>query len=160
MPGGLGIGVRSMLGRSLRTRIEHEMDTRSVPLAVWLYRKTHGRIAKLWRRRVLVITTTGRRSGAPRTVPVQYFVDGPEMVVVAANSGLDRPPGWYFNLRATPQAVLEVGSRVVHVRAELLTDEEAQAFWPRVLEAAPDYERFRERTGRVPRMFRLVPHTT
>ena len=143
--------------QSLRTRIEHEMDTRSVPVAVWLYRKTSGRIAKLWRRRVLVMTTTGRRSGAPRTVPVQYFVDGSDLVVVAANSGLQRPPGWYFNLRATPEAVVEIGSRVVRVKAEELDDEEAEAFWPQVLEAAPDYQRFPERTGRTPHMFRLVP---
>lgn len=146
-----------MRTQSLRTRIEHELDTRSVPVAVWLYRKTSGRIAKLWRRRVLVMTTTGRRSGAPRTVPVQYFVDGPDLVVVAANSGLERPPGWYFNLCATPQAVVEIGSRTVNVRAEELDAEEAEAFWPHVLESAPDYERFPERTGRTPHMFRLVP---
>jgi deazaflavin-dependent oxidoreductase (nitroreductase family) len=146
-----------MRTQSLRTRIEHELDTRSVPVAVWLYRKTSGRIAKLWRRRVLVMTTTGRRPGAPRTVPVQYFVDGPDLVVVAANSGLQRPPGWYFNLRATPQAVVEIGSRTVNVRAEELDTEDAAAFWPHVLASAPDYERFPERTGRTPHMFRLVP---
>lgn len=146
-----------MRTQDLRTRIEHEMDTRSVPVAVWLYRRTSGRIAKLWRRRVLVMTTTGRRSGLPRTVPVQYFVDGTDLVVVAANSGLQRPPGWCFNLRATPRAVVEIGSRVVHVKAEEMDVGEAEAFWPHVLEAAPDYQRFPERTGRTPPMFRLVP---
>jgi hypothetical protein len=57
----------------IRTRIEHEFDTRSTRLAVALLRLTRGRIAQPWHRHVLILTTTGRRSGKPRTVPLQYF---------------------------------------------------------------------------------------
>ena len=89
-----------MLSEETKTRIEHEVDSRSVAVGVWLYRLTRGRITRLWHRRAIVLTTTGRRSGRPRTVLVQLFHDGAALFVVAANSGLPRPPGWYFNLVA------------------------------------------------------------
>jgi hypothetical protein len=62
---------------------------------------------------------------------------------VAANSGLPAPPGWYFNLVAARRAIADVEGRRLEVRAEELSDEEAPALWPTVLEVAPDYERYR-----------------
>lgn len=67
---------RSSVQPSLRTRIEHLLDSRSVRLAAWLYRRSNGRIAHLFHRNVLLLTTTGRRTGRLRTVPLQYFPDG------------------------------------------------------------------------------------
>ncbi len=72
-------------------------------------RPTKGRIARLWHRRVLILITRGRKSGLERTVPLQFLPDGDGMIVVAANSGLPSPPGWYFNLTADPRARVEVG---------------------------------------------------
>jgi len=143
----------------IKTRIEHEVDTRSIRLAAGLLRLTKGRIARLWRRQVLVLTTRGRRSGRERTVPLQYFPDGDDLIVVAANSGLPSPPGWYFNLTAQPRARVEVGDRTLEVRAEELSAEEATAFWPRVLQVAPDYARYPRRTSRRIPLLRLVPAT-
>jgi deazaflavin-dependent oxidoreductase (nitroreductase family) len=79
------------------------------------------------------------------------------MVVVAANSGLPSPPGWYFNLTADPFARVEVGDRTLQARAEELSAEEAAAFWPHVLQVAPDYARYPRRTSRRIPMVRLVP---
>jgi deazaflavin-dependent oxidoreductase (nitroreductase family) len=141
----------------IKTRIEHEVDTRSVRLAAGLIRMTKGRIVRLWRRQALLLTTRGRRSGRERTVPLQYFPDGDDMIVLAANSGLPSPPGWYFNLTANPFALVEVGDRVLQVRAEELSDEEAAAFWPRVLQTAPDYAKYPRRTSRRIPLVRLVP---
>jgi deazaflavin-dependent oxidoreductase (nitroreductase family) len=138
-------------------RVEHEVDTRSVRLAAWLLRATDGRLARLWRRRALVLTTRGRRTGLERTVPLQYFPDGRAMVVVAANSGLDRPPAWYLNLTAHPWATVDVEGTTMRVRAEELSEDDAADFWPRVLAAAPDYERYRRRTSRRLPLLRLVP---
>lgn len=152
-------GVPLGLAERLRTRLEHEVDTRSVRLGVGLLRLTKGRIARLWRRQVLVLTTRGRRSGEERTVPLQYFPDGEDLIVVAANSGLPSPPGWYFNLTADPRAKVEVGGRSLAVRAEELSAEEAAAFWPLVLQVAPDYARYLRRTSRRIRLLRLVPAT-
>jgi deazaflavin-dependent oxidoreductase (nitroreductase family) len=151
-------GVRPLpLKERIKTRIEHEVDTRSVRLAAALIRLTKGRIARLWRRQVLLLTTRGRKSGQARTVPLQFFPDGDKMVVVAANSGMPAPPGWYFNLTADPLARVEVGDRTLRVCAEELSEDEAAAFWPRVLQAAPDYARYPRRTSRHIPMVRLVP---
>jgi len=146
-----------MLTEQLKTRIEHEVDTRSVRFGVWLYRATRGRVVRLWRRRAIVLTTTGRRSGQPRTVLVQVFRDGADLLVVAANSGLPRPPGWYYNLRAEPRLDAELDGERLRLRAELLPESIAADRWSRVvLTTAPDYERYTRRTGRIPPIFRLV----
>jgi deazaflavin-dependent oxidoreductase (nitroreductase family) len=141
----------------LAARLEHALDARSMGLAAWLYRRTRGRIARLWHRQVLLLTTRGRRTGRERTVPLQYFPDGDRMVVVAANGGLPAPPAWYFNLLANPRARVEVLDRTLPVRAEELSVDEAIAFWPRVLAAAPDYTRYLRRTSRRLPLLRLVP---
>jgi deazaflavin-dependent oxidoreductase (nitroreductase family) len=143
----------------IKTRVEHEVDTRSVRLAATLIRLTKGRMARLWRRQVLLLTTRGRKSARERTVPLQFFPDGDDMIVVAANSGLPAPPGWYFNLTADPRARVEVEDRTVQVRAQELSDEEAAAFWPRVLQVAPDYAKYPRRTSRRIPLIRLVPAT-
>jgi len=141
----------------IKMRVEHEVDTHSVGLAARLYRLTRGRITRIWHRQVLLLTTRGRRSGRTRTVPLQFFPDGDRMIVVAANSGLPAPPGWYFNLTAHPYARVEVMDRIVGVRAEELSADEAAAFWPRVLRAAPDYAQYPKRTSRRIPLIRLVP---
>ena len=79
------------LRERFRRRVEHEADTRSVRLAAWLLRVTKGRVARLWHRQVLILTTRGRRSGLEHTVPLQFFPDGGDMVVLAANSGMPSP---------------------------------------------------------------------
>lgn len=155
--GATGDVRRPPLMERIKTRIEHEVDTRSVGLAAVLIRRTNGRIARLWRRQVLLLTTRGRKSGKERTVPLQFFPDGDDMIVLAANSGLPSPPGWYFNLTADPLARVEVGGRALRVRAEELSAEEASAFWPRVLQVAPDYAKYPRRTSRRIPMIRLVP---
>ena len=132
----------------LTTRVENAVDRHSVRFGAWLLRRTRGRAVRLWRRRALVLTTTGRRTGLPRTVVVQYFPDGRDLVVVAANSGMPTHPAWYLNLTAHPDAEIEVEGRTVRVRAEEMSPAEADAWWPRVLAAAPDYARFRVRTDR------------
>lgn len=142
---------------SIKTRIEHEVDTRSVRLAAALIRLTQGRVVRLWRRQALLLTTRGRKTGQERTVPLQFFPNGDDMIVVAANSGLPSPPGWYVNLTADPVARVEVGDRTLRVRAEELSAEAAAAFWPRVLQVAPDYAKYPRRTNRRIPLIRLVP---
>ena len=126
-------------------------------VGAWLLRRTRGRIVRLWGRRALVLTTTGRKTGVPRTVVVQYFPDGRDFVVVAANSGMPKPPAWYLNLTARPEAQVEVDGRQLAVHARELTPEEASDWWPRVLATAPDYARYPQRTGRHIPLVRLVP---
>jgi F420H(2)-dependent quinone reductase len=133
---------------SARSRFEHAVDRRATGFGVWLVRRTQGRVVRLWRRKALVLTTTGRRTGRARSVLLQYFPDGEDLVVVAANGGMPALPAWYLNLVANPDAVAEVDGRTLRVHADELSAGEAESFWPRVLDAAPDYARYPRRTSR------------
>jgi F420H(2)-dependent quinone reductase len=120
-------------------------------LHVWVYRRTHGRIGGrlgLADARMLLLTTTGRRTGAPRTVPLLAIGDGDDLVVVASHGGLDQPPGWWVNLDANPEAVVELGNRRFTVRAEQADQTRRAELWPRFVRAFPGYDDYRQRTTR------------
>jgi F420H(2)-dependent quinone reductase len=137
--------------------LEHTLDKRLGRFGIALYRLTGGRIARLYGKDVLILTTRGRRSGQERTVLLQFFRDGPQMVVVAANSGLPSHPGWFYNLKATPTAQIQVMDRLLQVRAEELSPDEVAAFWLHILERSPDYARYLTRTSRTIPLVRLIP---
>ena len=79
----------------------------------------------------LLLTTTGRRSGEPRTVAVGYLKDGERLVVVASNGGSDRPPSWLLNLQANPVVAIQIGRNKFSARASVASAEERQELWPR-----------------------------
>ena len=146
---------------SLKDRVvlylNYELDKRLGGPGIGLYRLTSGRIANLWKVNVLILTTRGRKTGKIRTVLLQFFRDGENMVIVAANSGRSSHPGWYFNLKATPNVRVQVLDHSFQVYAEEMTVDEANAFWPHVLRIAPTYERYRRATKRTIPLVRLVP---
>ena len=77
-------------------------------LHAWVYRRSGGRLlGRMGGQPVLLLQTTGRRSGQTHTTPVQYLADGDTFVVVASNAGAARPPAWYLNLRANPHARID-----------------------------------------------------
>lgn len=106
---------------------------------------------------VLVLTTTGAKSGLPRESPLATLVDGDAFYVVGSNFGTDRHPAWSANLIANPDASVRFGGRRVHVKAHLLSDEEKAQVWPRLLTVWPTYDSYVERSGRNLRVFRLEP---
>jgi deazaflavin-dependent oxidoreductase (nitroreductase family) len=83
------------------------------------------------RLRFLVLETTGRRSGRPRSVVLLYMPDGENFVVIASNYGGERPPAWWLNLSAGPDAVVHVAGRSIPVQARLLAGAERDAMIPR-----------------------------
>jgi deazaflavin-dependent oxidoreductase (nitroreductase family) len=97
---------------------------------------------------VLLLTTTGRRSGRARTTPLTYFHDGPDLVVVASNGGADRSPGWSLNLRSNPLAVVRLGTARLTVRARTASPDERARLWPAITAGYPGYARYQERTAR------------
>jgi F420H(2)-dependent quinone reductase len=99
--------------------LNYELDKRLGGLGVGLYRLTGGRIAR--KVDVLILTTRGRRSGKTRTVLLQFFPDGANLVIVAANSGRSSHPGWFYNLKATPTVRVQVMDPILQVRAEELS---------------------------------------
>lgn len=137
--------------------IHRLLDKWLTPLGVWIYRRTKGGVARPWKVDALLLTTRGRRSGRDRTVVLQYFPDDTAMVVTAANDGGDAYPAWYHNLRAEPNARVEVDGRRTQVRADELGADEAAAWWSRIVERDPSYERFRQATTRPFPILRLVP---
>lgn len=117
-----------------------------------LYRLTRGRAA-VPRFPTLLLTVTGRRTGEPRTVPLVYVRDGDAYVVCAAYSGSAKDPAWWLNLRANPEAMIQVGSRQGHVRANLAPSERRADLWLRLTEMYPP---FRTYSGRTDRPFPIV----
>lgn len=136
--------------------LHRSLDKRFNRLAVALYRGTRGRIAAPFGVDVLVLTTTGRRSGARRSVLLQYFPDGDDMLLVAAAGGDDHHPACYHNLRSQPRADVEIGARRFAVEARELGSAEIERSWPRILERAPDYERYLRATDRRLPLVRLA----
>jgi deazaflavin-dependent oxidoreductase (nitroreductase family) len=97
---------------------------------------------------LLLLTTTGARSGHSRTVPMTYLRDGERLVVFAANGGRESHPGWYHNLSADPAAGVEVGTEAFDVTATEIEGAERERLWARQLERTPYFAGFRERAGR------------
>jgi deazaflavin-dependent oxidoreductase (nitroreductase family) len=115
----------------------------------FLYRASGGRVGgELWGLRVVLLTTTGRRSGKQRTVPLCAVRDGEDVVVVASYGGLDRPPAWSLNLQAHPGAQFEDGRSRRCVVARAASPEERARLWARVTAQAPGYLDYERRTSR------------
>ena len=108
---------------------------------------------------VLLLQTTGRRSGRTRTTPVQYLTEGDSFVVVASNAGAARPPAWYLNLRANPHARIRVGARNIDVRAQEAAGQERVALWRRLTGVNRYLERAASKARRDLPLLALVPAT-
>jgi deazaflavin-dependent oxidoreductase (nitroreductase family) len=105
---------------------------------------------------VLVLTTTGARSGEPRSVPLACVPHDDVIYLVGSNFGREKHPAWTGNLLKTPRAEVSLDGATFAVDARLLTDEEKAEVWPLLLEMWPTYDRYVERSGRNLRVFRLT----
>jgi deazaflavin-dependent oxidoreductase (nitroreductase family) len=113
------------LRRRLRVWVNHAHG--------WLYARTGGRVGGSFAGQpVLLLTTHGRRTGRPRTTPVQYERIGGALVVVAANGGATSPPAWWRNLRADPRASVRLGADAIRVITTELEGLERDAAWRRL----------------------------
>lgn len=140
----------------VKLAIHRFLDRHLTPIGVWIMRRSKGGVTRAFNVHALLLITRGRRSGRERTVVLQYFPDSGAMVVVAANDGGVAYPGWYYNLIATPDAVVEVDGHRIGVHASALEAAEAATWWQRIVAAAPAYERYRRATTRPFPIFRLV----
>jgi deazaflavin-dependent oxidoreductase (nitroreductase family) len=114
-----------------------------------LYRVSGGRIGgRVWDLPVVLLTTTGRKSGKQRTVPLCSLRDGDDVVVIASYGGLDRPPAWWLNLEANPHAELLSGRTHRSVTARNAAPEERARLWDEVTARAPGYLEYERRTAR------------
>jgi F420H(2)-dependent quinone reductase len=116
------------------SRFSHNLGTKGLRLAgklnVPVYRATGGRLmGKVGRAPVLLLTTTGRKSGLERTAPVLYLEDGGRISVINTNGGNTKIPAWSRNLDANPEAEVEIGRRRMQVRARATDGEERAELW-------------------------------
>lgn len=127
-------------------------------LNVPLYRLSGGRVAgKIGRAPVLLLTTTGRKSGQPRTTPVVYLADGDDVVLIDTNAGNTKIPAWSLNLKASPEAEVEVGRRRLPVRARVAEGEERADLWRKHIAQYEGFDHYREKLDREITVFVLEP---
>lgn len=123
-----------------------------------IYRLSGGRVGgKLGKAPILLLTTTGRKSGQPRTAPVLYLADGDRFVVINTNAGNDKTPAWSLNLRANPEAEVEIGRRRVAVRSRLAEGEERADLWRRSMEQYEGWDFYESKLDREVGVFVLEP---
>lgn len=114
-----------------------------------LYRRTKGKIGSRFRKApVLLLTTTGRKSGKARTVPLLYLRDGERLAVVASYAGDDRSPAWFHNLVANPVVTVEISRLRREMRAEVASEADKERLWPRLVKMYGGYETYQKRTDR------------
>jgi deazaflavin-dependent oxidoreductase (nitroreductase family) len=123
-----------------------------------IYRLSGGRLGgRLGKAPILLLTTTGRKSGQPRTAPVLYLADGDRFVVINTNAGNDKTPAWSLNLRANPEAEVEIGRKRVKVRSRLAEGEERADLWRRSMEQYEGWDFYESKLDREVGVFILEP---
>jgi len=124
-----------------------------------LYRLTGGRFMPRWAEGmpVLSITTTGRKSGRPRSTAVVYVEDGDNLVVMPSNAGSEATPAWWLNLQANPEAEVQLRGQRRRVRARRATPEEEERLWPRLQQSYSGFEAYQSFTEREQPIVLLEP---
>jgi deazaflavin-dependent oxidoreductase (nitroreductase family) len=114
-----------------------------------VYRRTNGRWgAKLLWFPAALVTTTGRKSGQPRTTATLYLSDGERVVLPASYGGRDANPAWYLNLKADPKVQVQVRDRVRDMTARDATDEERRLYWRKLTRIYPPYKGYQDAADR------------
>jgi deazaflavin-dependent oxidoreductase (nitroreductase family) len=149
-------------GDKLYSRMSQMMGARGLrwagKLNIPLYRLSGGRLmGKVNQAPVLLLTTIGRKSGQKRTAPVVYLADGESLVVIGSNAGHTRTPAWSLNLKANPEAEVEVGRERRPVRARVAGGEERADLWRRHNEQYSGFDEYEARTDRDIALFVLEP---
>ena len=124
-----------------------------------LFKATNGRIGgKVMGMPALILTTTGRKSGARRTTMLTApIVDGDTVVLVASYGGDDREPAWSLNLRAEPEVEITMDGRVRPMTARIASAEEKAELWPRVTSTYKGYAGYQTKTNRDIPLIILTP---
>jgi deazaflavin-dependent oxidoreductase (nitroreductase family) len=115
------------------------------------YRETGGAVGHIWKEgsTILLLTTTGRKTGKLTTTPLIYARDGDNYVIVASQGGAPRHPGWYRNLVKTPEVEVQVEDETFFARARTAEGEERERLWAKANEVWPHYAEYQTRTDRV-----------
>ncbi len=113
------------------------------------YRQTDGAEGYMWNGvNTLLLTTTGRKSGEPRTSALIFGRDGDDFLVIASQGGAPTHPSWYLNLKERPEAEIQVKAEHIPVTARTATAAEKPRLWKIMTDAWPNYDTYQTRTDR------------
>jgi deazaflavin-dependent oxidoreductase (nitroreductase family) len=115
------------------------------------YRETDGEVGHNWKEgaTILLLTTTGRRTGRETTAPLIYNLDGDTPVIVASQGGAPGHPGWFKNLSKTPEVGVQIRGDRFRARARVAEGEERERLWELMNEVWPHYDDYATRTDRI-----------
>jgi len=115
------------------------------------YRATDGDEGHIWKEgsTILLLTTTGRKTGNATTTPLIYDLDGDNPVIVASQGGAPRHPGWYRNLLKHPEAEVQIKGETFRVHARTAEGEERDRLWRQMNRMWPHYDEYQTKTDRV-----------
>ena len=125
------------------------MDIREVNARVIEQFRAGGKVDGMHRDRLLLLTTTGARTGHSHTTPMMFHRDGDRLHVIASNIGAPRHPDWYLNLRADPLVIVEVGDERFEAVAAPLEGSEREQVWTMLKQNYPFFSEHEARTSRV-----------
>jgi deazaflavin-dependent oxidoreductase (nitroreductase family) len=129
-----------------------------IQLQIFMYRRSGGkRMGTLRGMPLLLLTTVGRKTGMERVTPLMYIRDGENYVITASNNGGATHPAWFANIKANPQARIQVGDINGGVTARQASAEEKARLWAVLVERAPFFESYKQRTTRDIPMVILQP---
>ena len=97
---------------------------------------------------MIVLTTTGAKSGQPRTNPLVYLADGDQLVIFASKAGAPTNPDWYHNLLAHPRVTVELGDETFHADASVVQGEERDRLFAQQVAVMPGFAEYQEKTTR------------
>ncbi len=97
---------------------------------------------------LILLTTTGAKTGQRRIIPLMYVSDGDRVLAIASKGGSPKHPLWYHNLLAHPEVTVEVGSEKFDATARVLTGEERERAFARAAEVFPPYAEYQKKTPR------------
>ncbi len=113
---------------------------------VSLYRLTGGKVGG--GKSLLILTTTGRKSGVERDTPLFFFPDGDHYIIIASAGGAPKHPIWWLNLKSNPQAKIQIGPKVISVTAHQADAEESKRLWSIIAEKYKQFVGYQKRTSR------------
>jgi deazaflavin-dependent oxidoreductase (nitroreductase family) len=118
-------------------------------LHVFFYKLSGGRIGGTFRGApVLLLSTTGRKTGKSRTTPLLYLIVDKNFAVVASNGGRDGHPSWWVNLKKSPDAEIQIKNEKKKVVAQQVPDDEKASLWPLLTKMYPTYDDYQKKTTR------------
>lgn len=113
------------------------------------YLETNGEDGHIWRGvPTLLLTTTGRSSGAPRMLPLIYGKDGDDHIIVASKGGYPDHPAWYTNIEASNAVQVQVAADKFFATAELVEGDDRARIWQVMAEIWPPYNEYQAKTDR------------